>query len=283
MTTTKTKPKAATGIQVSIEVFGPVEAAAAIGTMGKQRLLKQRHIQWLVTLMEEGEWNENNPDPIMFDPDGQLINGQHRMQAIISTGREYLFHVHRNVPREVIEYMDGASPRTFADHLSFLGESGNVKALATTTLILHSYHTTGILSKRVGPTTARRPTRKQQLAILTDNPGLRDSIVVGERMRHRFKGGAAKWAAIHYILTGVDAEDCEFFLDRMLNPFELPEGSPLLALRKRLLDTIGRDLGETEYSALVLKAWNQFRDGTSIQTLVWRRGGSTPEPFPVPH
>ena len=63
-------------------------------------------------------------DPIRFGKNGTLQNGQHRMSAIIRTGRILLWHIYRNMPEDLYPYYDQGKTRKPAD---ILKDSGALK------------------------------------------------------------------------------------------------------------------------------------------------------------
>jgi len=60
--------------------------------------------------------------------------------------------------------------------------------------------------------------------------------------------------------------------------------SPVGLLRKRLINNMRGTmrLGQKEYTALVLKAWNMYRRGETAKTLSYKPGGAHPEEYPTP-
>ena len=62
----------------------------------------------------------------------------------------------------------------------------------------------------------------------------------------------------------------------------LEEGSPILALRRRLESTDGWMKDRPAVTAAwFIKAWNAWRAGREMQVLRWKVGGANPEPFPA--
>ena len=72
-------------------------------------------------LMGEGKWCEEHPDGIQFDWYGNLGNGQHRLIAIILSGRTLRMMVETGIDPKHFEFTDKNKPRTTADDLAFAG------------------------------------------------------------------------------------------------------------------------------------------------------------------
>lgn len=68
-----------------IETITPERAAAILAAHSNIRPVRQSHVQKLVKLMREGNW-EMNGETIKFDHAGVLVDGQHRLQAIATSG-----------------------------------------------------------------------------------------------------------------------------------------------------------------------------------------------------
>ena len=81
----------------------------------KQRLLKQPDVRKMARDMEEGRWNERIVAPIRLTTDGKLIDGQHRLQAIVASGKNIWMYVQTDLSEEDFEYIDQGRKRTAAD------------------------------------------------------------------------------------------------------------------------------------------------------------------------
>jgi hypothetical protein len=86
------------------------------------------------------------------------------------------------------------------------------------------------------------------------------------------------------VLSAIDADDAAAFFGQIQTGENLSANSPVMALRKRLADDALaiRKLAIREYTALVFKAWNAYREGRNVRILSWRPGGAAPERYPTP-
>ena len=85
------------------------------------------------------------------------------------------------------------------------------------------------------------------------------------------------WQAITW--SGATAERAEEFLGSVLSGYNLSEGNPIIALRRRLIDQMGPGLriDKKERLALILKTWQLWSTGQKRKVLKWEVGN---EPFP---
>ena len=63
------------------------------------RTLRPSRVQEYATAMTEGRWRYT-ADPIRFDSDGKLIDGQHRLMAVVRSGCTVEMHVVRGLSPE---------------------------------------------------------------------------------------------------------------------------------------------------------------------------------------
>lgn len=70
------------------------------------RKYRPRHAADLAREMEAGRWTFNN-DAICFGADGRLLNGQHRLHAIVISGKAQEMFVIRGMSDEDFKNMDG--------------------------------------------------------------------------------------------------------------------------------------------------------------------------------
>ncbi len=71
----------------------------------RNRRINNTKVSEYARAMEEGRWTLS-PDAISFDPHGRLINGQHRLWAIIESGVTIQGLVVRGLPTETFQNMD---------------------------------------------------------------------------------------------------------------------------------------------------------------------------------
>src|SRR5215469_2042244 len=79
------------------------------------RPLRKATIVRLAKMMEKGEFKDDHPDHIMFDENGYLINGQHRLHAIVRSQKTAQMRVLRHVPRDMAYHIDIGVRRTIED------------------------------------------------------------------------------------------------------------------------------------------------------------------------
>lgn len=108
----------------------PEMATAWLSKNTHNRRINKGHVQRLRSDLVEGRW-KFNPDPVSFDPEGTVLNGQHRLTAIVDSGVPALLAVCFNVPPDAMSVMDQGVPRKLKD---IAGISNREAAVATSML-----------------------------------------------------------------------------------------------------------------------------------------------------
>jgi hypothetical protein len=270
---------------VKIEPVTPTMADKWLGTQERNRHLRDSRVEFFVALIERGEWKLTN-DALSFDSDGRLINGQHRLTALVVCEATLPFVVLRGLPPEVQDIMDTGLARKMADALKLRGEN-YVTSLAAGLRWEHRlrYIENGgeAVHYRDG---SQRSTITVLLGIFEEDPGgWREGAAtlqaISAEIRVRPGVGIAIWRRLH----AIDSDEAEAFYAGLVSGAGLPEGSPILALRKQLGKSHAKGWGKMpDYreGALILKAWNLWREGQSVDLVVWKYGGTNREPFPLP-
>lgn len=260
----------------------PGTAAKILETMPVNRRLSQGWVESLAYQMKQGAWDEGLGDPIRFNEKNELIDGQHRMWAVVESGCTVKMIVMRGLSGESLLKIDYGRRRSIGDHLHILGED-HAADLAAALVYFNEYLRTGELLNRSWGVQPLTPV--EAVALLNEHPGIRNSLPPADTVRKRLGGGRARWTAMHYILSSVDYDDAVAFFEMLATGVGMTNESPVAHLRNRLIEQRGKTkaMRVRDYSAHVFKAWNLYRDGDSVRVLTWRPGGAHPEQYPVPH
>lgn len=204
--------------------------------------------------MAAGNWRYTG-DPIRFSVSGVLLDGQHRLRAIIKSGVALPMLVVRNLPDEAQAVMDNGAKRTPADALHLDGHHNPVVLAAVAKMAL-------------SPTlshTSRSITSSEIRNKIDTDPRMREAC---EELAPQFPIEGATKTVVAYCLwrlTGIDEHAALRFFWDLSTLAELPPGSPILALHKRLIaharTTTEMQTRRTESVAYIFTAWNAWRRG----------------------
>jgi hypothetical protein len=226
--------------------------------------------------MAAGRWSLNG-DPIRFDKDGKLIDGQHRLLACIQANVPFTSFVVRGLGDDAFLTLDSGIKRTMGDELTF-AEEKNAVALGAALQQLMRYEQ-GILDKG----TALKATRHEQKEALERNPELRGSIPYGQMTKAMLRHSLG--TVLHYLFSRKDKVLADEFFVKLSQGTNLKGDDPIYLLRERLMRENYKGsktrLQSKEVLALTIKAWNAKRKDERPRSLMWRGQGEGAEDFPV--
>jgi hypothetical protein len=246
----------------------PELAAAWLLLNRKNRRLNRRTTQKYARIMAEGGWMLNG-EGIVFDETGALINGQHRLQSCLDSGKPFVTLVVRGVDPAAFKVFDRPKSRTSADVLHIDGEV-NTSILASVLMWLWRYEQDSMLS---GPP----PEPSERLEVLGRHPGIRAAIRRGSTCAHLLSPHIA--AFCFYLFNRIDPDAADRFMVQVAEGTGLQATDPAYLLRRRMIESKGRREGAPgrDLIALWFKAWNMHRAGKGGRILAYKSS----EPFPV--
>jgi len=256
------------------------------------RNLRERVVNGYAADMRDGNWVEDGQslrfakgDIVLLDNPpligGALLDGQHRLSAVIKADVTVRMLVVSNLPDSTQETMDTGAKRSLGDVLKLRGEERYVP-LAAVLLRVYLWEVQG--QRRSMKADRARPTHRQLLQFLEQHPELRRSAEIGSRVRGSVPLSASSAGLCHWLFNRIDQSDCAYFFARFIDRAGLMPGDPIYALR-RVIENFAASKGrasEEHLTALVIKAWNFYREGQEIQLIAYRPGGAAPETYPEP-
>lgn len=282
-------------MKVEIVHVTPDLAERWLGFNTWNRNKKHRRIDVLVDAMLRGEWHLS-PDAIAFrgflTGRGKnapiLLNGQHRLEAVVESDTEQDFIVVEGLDLEHQLDMDTGSRRSFGDQLKLRGETDVANLAAVTRLaFLGSQGPSYLRGNNIQPTYA-------QLTAYFDRnaESLREAVGAAWPIYRQLGGRFVVYSYTHHLLAGLKGEtvneDLAHFFKTLETGENLELGNPIYVIRQQLIAMNARTTATrakpppAHQIALLIKAWNAYRDGAYVSNITWRSGGLKPEPFPEP-
>lgn len=270
MTAARTLPYAAP-ISITYETVkvNPATAERWLGKNVRNRHVSSPIVARYAAAMKAGEWLLNG-EAIKFAANGDLLDGQHRLLALIESGKTISFLVVRGLPTVAQNVLDTGRARTTGDQLGIAGfVDPNALAAAAKLAIMYEAGNLG------SSTRGRSVSTPQVLEFVNGNVLLGHATT---RARTVSKGCGlrpAVAAMCFYELMKVDDQAAQVFFDRLGDGVELPAGSPILALRARLRSLVDEraTLPPAALTSLVMRAWNAWREGRRVSNFPIYRDG----------
>ena len=250
----------------------PAEATLWLDTKNsRNRPVSLSTVQRYAQEIKAGRWTMNG-QPIIFGKDGQLLNGQHRLKAVVAANKQIETLVVYGIENETFDTIDDGNKRSLADVFFVKGE-GNPKLLSSGVRFLWVYATGQMKTRDLRR--GKIATKAVLENTLDKHPGLRSSVKFYSMLKKR-PGGllipAGMAIGLHYLFALIDEAKADEFFTKFQSGYELTEGNPVSILRSSLIT--GKKDADKEFKSVamytyVVKAWNAFVLGQQLTRLVY--------------
>lgn len=253
----------------------PALAKVLLGANTHNRDLQPTRVSQMVDDMLAGRW-QTNGDSIRVSTMGIILDGAHRLHAVVISGITIDTFIIFGLPAETQESMDDTYVRKLK-HAFQLAGIGDSKNRATLTALVMQYERYGRLftAGSYQPSLRAKTIRAGEIS-----PELDEALEAVPRLE-RSNVPIPKLATFYIILKrlGANKDDIVTFMHQLVSGEMLGSGSPVLAARNWLLKAKaakGRTVTVTEYFELLARTWNCNVLGEE-RTAMKLVGGGMPE------
>jgi len=226
----------------------------------KNRPISKSNVNFLVKEITSGAWREIS-DPIQISTNDVILNGQHRLTAIVKAKIPVFLRVETNIDESIFTVIDTGKKRTGTDALG-IEKVDNAVVASTTIRFIHEI---------IG---LNKNLTNQEMVDYYDanHDRLKESIRFGVS---NYKKGEklippTLLGAFHFLITENYPEKGLEFLTKFAIGSNIEKGCPTLPLRARFvtLRTDAYKNGRTEANfKYVTLAWNKFVKGEKTTKL----------------
>lgn len=248
----------------------------------RQRSVARNTVAKYSRAMTEGRWHEPTTDPIAFTEDGLLLNGQHRLTAVVKSGVSLEMLVAYDVPAILFDVIDTGRARTASQ---FVGQPYANELAATARLLLWYDE-----RRLADPTKVAQPTGSGAMSF--DNDEIL-AVIEGEAsatLAEAVREGknAYRWcgiptsvhAAVLVIARreGADSGRLDGWLYGITEGIGLELDDPRRRLRQRLTDHNSKHLRRSIPAVwmLTVRAFNAYMQGRPVKTLKYEADDAPP-------
>lgn len=266
-------------------IVTPELAAEWLETANKvNRPKRKRQVGSLTADMNDELW-EQNGEPLVFDTDGIIVNGQHRLTALVESGTTQEFLVVYNVLPRVRSTVDAHTRRTFADDLAMNGVANGVTRETLLRMMLRWDRNGGLTDNSWVATrrlmAARYPTYRDEIS---------DTIGDTVRWLTRYPGNRIAMRFTYWLLAirlGYDIKRVEKFFSILTIGSQDEFDRMVVRMRDKIavpvsVASTGR-ITHMEASLEVfwlIQAWNRWVTGSNSPYSTPRTGINDPYPHP---
>ena len=261
-------------MKVEIVAISPDMAASMLERNTMNRPLDSSRVSKYALIMKSGQWRINGEN-IILAKDGTILDGQHRLWAILEAGITVEIGITYNIPLEYFSSINHGKTRSDSDVVYIAGFK-NAKIVAPVVRLAYLYDVID-LTMPIGRSRQISSDLILNYAKSLQEDGIDESVELATTGKHHFK--PTVMAFCHLIFSRKNAEKAKIFFLGVKSGENLSIGSPILALRGKLIDNASakHKLSIREEIALYIKAWNAFVKGKSLVRLSWN---SEIEEFP---
>ena len=272
-------------IRFSVELISPERAVRDLeNRRSNNRNISIATVASYVRAMQNGQWRADNAVAIKYNPDGKLIDGQHRLAAVRDFGQAVEMLVAYNVPDDAMATIDYGRGRSVADHLAIENKVEHSVVVAAVARRVWAWQNGRFL--KLG---GFKFTPLDTAGVLEQNPEILEAVAFSRipdmcNMRTTLTT-SARSAFISWLLKQIDSPEAEEFLLRLSTGEGLKKLEPVYALREALLrsERAGRSTTtETQQMYLMILGWNHHRKGHTSKLLKLPVVSLTWENFPKP-
>ncbi|MDF2748436.1 MAG: hypothetical protein K0S98_2723, partial [Propionibacteriaceae bacterium] len=249
------------GRTVRLLTVNPKLAQTWLDTVNtRNRTINPRRVDEHARAMMAGAWVLSN-DAITFDTDGKLLNGQHRLSAVVKSNTKQVFVVVEGADPEDQNIMDSGMARRAGQQLHIAGWK-NGSTVAAIARVLLRWNTGSML-------TAYRPTI-QEIAIFAGTWPTRLEVATEHAMRvcRRIELNRALVGALAFTAYGLAASEPErLTVEQVAEFFQLletganmPADHPVMVLRDRATRYRRERIKQPEAAQLydLVRTWNAY-------------------------
>jgi hypothetical protein len=246
------------------------------------RDMSQPRVDMYARDMEQGRWQFNG-EPIQFDIHGVLMNGQHRLRALIQSGSPQQFVIVTGVDSSSQITMDQGTRRSPSDQLAVADIKVDGTVASAIRLYMRWY-----AGRLFGDAVSNRISTTEIVEWAQSHPDVLETIrnIRATLGTKRIVGVApALVLSIALRFHMIDYEDAAEFFTQLKTMTDVPPKSPVAALWKKLDRARDERIRYTERDqiAFFVVAWNAFREQRPMQLIQRPPGnGWTRETFPYP-
>lgn len=268
------------GVSTTWELIDPEVAAEYLDSNEENRSLRKRAVDMYARNMEDDAWQLTG-ETIKFDKNGRLIDGQHRLSAVMRSGKTIPTLVIRGLDPDVQGIIDTNIHRTAGDMLRLTGvvqadayvvaSVGRI-AIARETGRLNTY---GTINASISHTEIAEWLKANPQAVEIVK---QTRVITGKKIN----AAPSPFAYAMWKLYQVDAWDAERFLEGIAEYKTEGDKDPRTTLiRAFSLSTYSHRPGVT--IGLMFTTWNAWRDKQTLRSLPLTdaKGKQLPIPEPI--
>ena len=213
--------------------------------------------------MANGRWNENVGGIIRFSSSGKLIDGQHRLHAVVKSGAPVRFLVQTGLDESDYQAIDSGTPRTVGDSINL----PNARACAAIGRFVTAFDNGDSAAFAIRSSSPS----KAEIVEKINKMGDRISAIAqaSKRLRSSIgRGSETAYGCFIFLASFVDEDAVDMFVDDFCD--KDPEFQPVRMAKSRLMRMFATTKGKPDpvsIAGTMLQAFNSFVEGREVGSL----------------
>jgi hypothetical protein len=257
-------------VRSKVQTITPAKASEWLEANTTNRPVSRTVVRAFAEAMKRGEWIVTHQG-IAFDVSGVLIDGQHRLAAVVDADVPVAMTVFTDVDDGTFDVLDTGKRRNAADVLAIEGEK-SATMLAAMVRTVWLFHNRPDLNWSGG---AAAVTNHQIVQTLEDHPKLRDFVAVGEQIAAATGMIKSAAGAASYLVEHANRRtNLAPWYEGIIDGAGLKKNDPRLLFRRVMFAMARKQAGQVlrrrdtrEHVALYIKAFNAWATDDDITQL----------------
>lgn len=239
------------------------------------RVLTTPHVVRIAKQIVEGKWQYNG-DTIKITIKGDILDGQHRLWAVIEANQSIDTLVVFDIEETAMTTVDTVRrPRSGADILTWAGATRYRSIGASALQWLLRWQGGELVNYRAPQ---NRVENSDIDTAYKNNPQIERAVERAAKLRGL--ANPAIMAFFYYILANRDEELAERMMATLEDPSAISVNDPFFRLRSYFTSDHHKAKDPLVTIAVAIKAANAAKANQKIQVLIWRNQGPRAEEFP---
>lgn len=267
-------------IKVTEQTVTPDMAKKWLEKTKLNRRLSDNNVNYLVSQMKSGSWMLTG-DTIKFGNDGSLLDGQHRLSAIVKHGESVRIMVCEGLNPEVFQVLDTGKSRSAADVLTAAGHkySHNLASVGRAIILYQA----GRYNSGSGGDNRYKATNKAILDFVNKRDDLLEMVTFCQNHVYQYFRfiPLSTLGMLYFVLSKKNQTKCDEFFTKYATGVDLSESNPIRLLREKLIkdSTNKSKLNARDKAALIIYTWNNFVQGKRVSQLLLPKNYTFPKPI----
>jgi len=246
----------------------------------KNRNVKPRIVAQYVADMLKGQWKENTGELIKISKTNRLLDGQHRLMAIIKADIELTMYVAFELEDSIFDVLDIGAKRSDSDIFTIAGAkyASIIPSIIRLSNILNdggkSSHNSNSFLKQTSQSVLKEFNDNEDYYINISAK----SVVFYHQFAKIMSPSLIGSFIIHF--NSKSSADCELFFSELCTGQNVTNQVIYLLRNKLIEDRTGTSKMDREHkNALIIKAWNFYRLRQDIKVLRYNK--DVEKSFPI--